>query len=376
MSLSLAGVCTCTMASTSGGTAAGRSAGTYASAAGRNVRQPPIPSIKKEQGIIMQMINDIEPEEYVYAMANITDPQNIINYSKISYGRIRIYFKNKQIVEEITTKNKTIKINDIDIPIRPLLIPSKRIIISNACPEIPHEIIEKALNQLGLKTVSSMFFLRAGLRKPGFEHILSARRCVYVAHDFESLPETTTVQYEESEHRIFITDDSEFCTHCKKHGHLVEICKYKQTDTQTKNNNNEKKEENEPTPNNKEKRQENIQSQPEIVMSQQTTQLETQQSHTESSHTKQVELPETQQTIVEKTEENITEKTVYGSQKRTRSQESIEENPDNVEEILDQENSQDQSSKSKKLAKTRRTRSWTYPGCPAEEWLQPLKHVF
>lgn len=71
------------------------------------------------------MINDIEPEEYVSVMAIITDPLNILNYSNISYGRIRIYFQNKQTI----AKNKIIKINDIDIIIRPLLIPSKRIII-------------------------------------------------------------------------------------------------------------------------------------------------------------------------------------------------------------------------------------------------------
>lgn len=72
-----------------------------------------------------------------------------------------------------------------------------------------------------------MIFLRYGLKKPNFEHINSSRRSIYITNDFLCLPETTTVDHEGYEYRIFITDDSA-CQYCKKHGHTTEVCKFKQ----------------------------------------------------------------------------------------------------------------------------------------------------
>lgn len=205
------------MASSSGGTAStssqvGTQGSTFAAITKENATSPPKSPFNKTDGIIMHAVDGIEAEEYVYAIGIIIGPQNLTNYSKISNGRIRIYLKSKSLVEQITTTYKTLKINNIDVQIRPLQMRSTRIIIANASPEIPHALIEQALMKLGLKPTSAMIFLRAGLKKPGYEHILSSRRCVYIASDFIYLPETTTVLYEESEHRIFLADDSAFCT--------------------------------------------------------------------------------------------------------------------------------------------------------------------
>lgn len=199
----------------------------FASVAKMNTSPTSTSPYKKDQGIILQTIEGIEAEDYVYALGDIINPHDIVNYSKISNGRIRIYMKTKQLAEEITSTYKTIKINNRDVQIRPLQTKSTRIIISNACPEIPHSLIEETLIKLGLTPTSIMIFLRAGLKKPGFEHILSARRCIYIKSNFEHLPETTTLSYEDTEHRIFIADDSAFCTYCRKHGHVVEDCKFK-----------------------------------------------------------------------------------------------------------------------------------------------------
>lgn len=192
------------------------------------------PQFTKEQGIIMQMTDNIPSEAYVYALAEVTDPRNIISYDKISNNRLRIYLKDKQTAEHITKNYKTIKVQQENIQIRRLLILSKRIIISNASPEIPHIFIENELKRLGLNPVSSINFLRAGLKKPNFEHILSSRRCLYVANDFNTLPDTTLIEYEGLLHRIFITDDSVYCTYCRRYGHPIEKCKFKEKDEQIK----------------------------------------------------------------------------------------------------------------------------------------------
>lgn len=279
----------------------------FASITQRNAHSTSSP-YKKDEGIIIQTTEGIETEEYVYALANITDSKNIVNFSKISNGRIRIYLKNKTIAEEITTNYKTINVQNIDVPIRPLQLKSKRIIISNACPEIPHSLIETALIKLGLTPTSTMIFLRAGLKKPGFEHVLSSRRCVYVKNETELIPETTTLIYEDSEHRIFIADDSTFCTYCKKHGHTIEECKFKKMNENTENNANNNDQNNEtqpdsltqPQPNQpsqqkeqqSQQQQTNIQQQPQQQLSQELTQQTSQQSqqwHYQPEHESQQE---------------------------------------------------------------------------------------
>lgn len=196
----------------------------------------PASPFRRDQGIIIQTVEGIELDQYVYTLGDILGPQNITNVSKISNGRLRIYLKSKELVDQTTNQYKTIKVLDNDVQIRPLQIKAKRIIIGNASPEIPHTLIEDALKQIGLKPTSSIIFLRAGLKKQGYEHILSSRRSVYIIDDFEHLPETTTINYDGTEHRIFISDDSMYCTFCKKHGHKLEECKFKKINEETDNN--------------------------------------------------------------------------------------------------------------------------------------------
>lgn len=79
-----------------------------------------------------------------------------------------------------------------------------------------------------------MNFLRAGFKRPELAHILFFRRSTYIKQDLENIPETTTLEYENTTYRIFINDDSEFCTYCKKHGYKIEVCRYKKYDDITR----------------------------------------------------------------------------------------------------------------------------------------------
>lgn len=178
----------------------------------------------------MHAVEGIDAEDYVYALGDITHPTNIINFSKISNGRIRIYLKDKTIADHITKTYKTIKIQNQDVRIRPLSIKSKRLVISGACPEMPNELIINELKRLGLNPTSNLNFLRAGLKRPNFEHILGAKRCIYVSSDPDQdipIPDSTLIMFEDTFNRIFISDDSIFCTYCKKHGHQIEKCRTK-----------------------------------------------------------------------------------------------------------------------------------------------------
>lgn len=167
-------------------------------------------------------------EECVHALEYVTYLRNILIYDKISNNRLRIYFKDEQIAKPVTKNHKTIKVLEIDIQIRPLIMLSRRIIISNASPEIPNIFIENALRNVGLKPVSTINFLSVGLKKPKFEHALSSRRYVYVACEFDTLAKTTTIEYEGLIRRICLTGDSIYCTYRRKYGHSAEVCRFKE----------------------------------------------------------------------------------------------------------------------------------------------------
>lgn len=172
--------------------------------------------VTKADGIFMHTIDCIKAEEYVYEVGKLIGPQNITMYSKMDNGLIRIYLKNELFVNQIAYR--TIKIGNNDVLIRPLEMKSTRIIILNALPQIPHQLIIQELTKLGYKPISinnshsRMTFLKAGLKRPNYEDIsISSHRYIDVAGDFFPLLRTMTLMYEGSEHKIFIADSATYC---------------------------------------------------------------------------------------------------------------------------------------------------------------------
>lgn len=180
---------------------------------------------KREQGIILNVNDNLRLNDYVTAVGEITQPKNILFASKISNNRICIYLSNKQIVENLTNTYETIQIKGHNIGVRPLVTPAKRLILSNVSPCIPHEILENKVKTLGYKTASTMSFLRAGITDPAYHHVLSFRRQIYVLpnEDIE-LPSTIQIDHDTVTYRIFLTFDVLSCFLCKATGHIANQC--------------------------------------------------------------------------------------------------------------------------------------------------------
>lgn len=180
---------------------------------------------QKNQAIVLDSIDGIPLKEYVNAIGKITDPANIRFVSRISNSRICIFLSSKQIVENITSSYSKIIIGNNTVSLRPLINSHKRIILSNVCPVIPHEIIEKELIILNVKPMSQISFLRAGLSEPGFSHILSFRRQVFIKlEDVDKLPPSLNIFYEDTSYWIYLSGDNINCYLCKKEGHVAKDC--------------------------------------------------------------------------------------------------------------------------------------------------------
>lgn len=180
---------------------------------------------KKDQAIVMNILDEIPQIEYVKAISKLTEPKNIIFASRLSNNRFCLYLSSKEIVDNIITKHSSVYINDQTITIRRLINPAKRVIISNAHPVVPHDIIMEALLLEGIKTVSPISFMKAGYNDE-LSHVISFRRQVYIhPDDSENMPGSLIIKHDGTDYRIFLTDDTITCFLCKLPGHTSQYCK-------------------------------------------------------------------------------------------------------------------------------------------------------
>lgn len=122
----------------------------------------------------MNSIDGIKQIQYIIALNAITDANNIISASRISNNRFCIYLKNEQMTNDLIYKH--LAIDNIEIPIRKLINPFKRIKLSNVYPDIPNNTIIDALVNLDVKITSPITALKAGFQLDKFVHITSFRR--------------------------------------------------------------------------------------------------------------------------------------------------------------------------------------------------------
>ena len=134
----------------------------------------------KDQAIVIESKQDIPLADYTTEVGKLVGPTNIRYASKISNARECVYLASKKVVENLTEKHGNIRIREHILELQSLITKYKKLILSNVCPIIPHSVIITALNNIDVVTPSQLIFLRAGISEPGFTHILSFRRQVYI----------------------------------------------------------------------------------------------------------------------------------------------------------------------------------------------------
>lgn len=205
-------------------TSSGVNRQTYASQV-KNINLPQLNFPNKQQAIIIDGAENIQPELCLFAIGDLIGPQNIEHAQKIFKNRICLFLKTKQIVDKLVTEHNTLTINDITVRIRRMTNPNLRLIISNVCPSIPHSIVGNELQKYNIKLKSEIHFNRLGVKKEGYQHIFGFKRSVYIEPNLNNndIPETILFEYENLTYRIFLKIDI-ICNKCKKWGHLEEKC--------------------------------------------------------------------------------------------------------------------------------------------------------
>lgn len=169
------------------------------------------------QAIILPIIEGIKQIDYVIVIDKLIGPANIISASLISNDRFCIFLASHTFADNIVRLHQNILINEHTVSIRKLINPSKRIILSNVNPSIPHNTISTALNELGIRTTSNITFLKAGFNINELAHITSFRRQVYInPEDYYKLLPSLVTSHNNTNFRIFLTDDTVTCLYANK----------------------------------------------------------------------------------------------------------------------------------------------------------------
>lgn len=180
---------------------------------------------KKDQAIIYPVIEGIQIRDYVVATGKVVGPTNVLFASRMSNNRVCIYLSSSEVVNSFVDAKGGVDINDIFVPARKLILPAKRIILSNVSPCIPHYVIEEVFKMKNIKTVSPISFIGAGIGLDEYRHVCSFRRQVFIhLEQSVEVPSSLLISFESEEYRIFLSDDKLKCFRCKEEGHIAANC--------------------------------------------------------------------------------------------------------------------------------------------------------
>jgi len=180
---------------------------------------------KKDQAIVIDINVSLPHKDYIIAIGKLVQPSNILFASRISKERICIFLSSKSLVDNLIEKHPYILIQEQQFKLRKLYNPNKRIILSNVYPNIPPDVIANELVKLNISLCSPITFLKAGIQVEDFTHILSFRRQTFIKNeDLTKIPTSILINYEDTNYRIFLSDDSLNCYICQTQGHIASQC--------------------------------------------------------------------------------------------------------------------------------------------------------
>lgn len=181
---------------------------------------------KKEEAVIVDSIDGISPIEYAYAIGKLIGAKNVSSASKISNGRIYLQTTGEQFVEQLTHKDTAIRIGTQKLSIRPYITKAKKIVLAHVFPYIPNYLIERKLEEFGVKLTTKITVIKFGHTAPEYFHLESHRRQFLIhAEDVCKIPMIFTNLLDSTKYWVYPSPDNFSCFNCQESGHVAKNCK-------------------------------------------------------------------------------------------------------------------------------------------------------
>ena len=171
----------------------------------------------RNHAIVIDIHEDFPITDYVVAVGSLVGPKQIHSASRISNNRICIYLKLVNLVDYLVTSVKKITVQDKEFTLRKMITPAKRLLISNVCSSIPHQVLEIEIKKFGLTMVSPITTLRAGIHHEAYSHVTPPSE-LFV------LLSSTVITHDDTLFHIFFSFDDMTCFLCKQAGHTANRC--------------------------------------------------------------------------------------------------------------------------------------------------------
>lgn len=170
--------------------------------------------LSKKHAIIIPANQSLTLTDYLNEISKVIPPSDILYASKISNNRICIYLSSEKLVDN-ACNSRFINTAVGPLPIRRLINPAFRLVLSNVMPNMTNKKLIEAVSQF-VKVVSPMQLISAGLKDPKFQHIKSFRRETFILKDVNShaLPPSLLIPHDGEEVRIFLSVEDPRCFHC------------------------------------------------------------------------------------------------------------------------------------------------------------------
>lgn len=180
---------------------------------------------RKKQAVVFPAYENLHIQEYIIEVCKIMGPSSVTHASKISNGRVCLYLQNENTTEKFLTEHKgEINIRGQIITARKLILPSRRLIISNVVPDIPTSCLEEALSFFNIKTLSKITEMKITVEACEVP-IYSFRRQVYIHEDtINNVPPSFLLNFDNEQFRLYLTIDELKCFVCNQTGHIAAQC--------------------------------------------------------------------------------------------------------------------------------------------------------
>lgn len=177
-----------------------------------------------DQGVLISAIQGTRMREYMFAVEKATGIGSVLAAHRIQGNRIAMYVSTTDLVDILTGSDTGISIGNNRLHIIPEKARTKKIILSNISPTIPHQAIEEALRNLNIDIASRVTTMYLNLNREGYG-VASGRRYVHIKEENSlKLPETIKVAHQGVQFMISTVVDNFTCHKCGKEGHLARNC--------------------------------------------------------------------------------------------------------------------------------------------------------